>query len=331
MVELVIFILGIALFLYTVLGGADFGAGILEIFTGKSTEKRISEAIAPVWEANHVWLILVIVVVFNGFPKVYATLSTLLHIPLMLLLVGIIIRGTAFTFRHYDVQTDESHKYYTFLFRVSSLLTPLVLGILLGAMILGKLPATMEGSFYTIFIAPWLNSFCITLGIFTGLLFTYIAATFLAGEVKDTIEQQLYLKYAKRFHIATVLAGVLVFVMAQINGLQLFSHFQASYPSLILVGVATISSPIIFRSFHQNKIMLMRLMVGVQVAAIFIAWAIIQFPNFLRFSDGTALTIYNTAAPLATFQQLVIALLIGVLIVIPAFGYLFFVFKLKAK
>ena len=111
MLILIITILGVSFILYTLLGGADFGAGIIETFAGRKGEQTVSRAIAPVWEANHVWLILAVVILFTAFPVVYASLSLVLHIPLMLVLIGIILRGTAFTFRHYDVIDDKSHRY----------------------------------------------------------------------------------------------------------------------------------------------------------------------------------------------------------------------------
>jgi cytochrome bd ubiquinol oxidase subunit II len=116
MLYIIIFILGVAFILYTLLGGADFGAGIVETFAGRKGEKTISKAIAPVWEANHVWLILAIVILFTAFPLVYATISVALHIPLMVVLIGIVLRGSSFTFRHYDVTHDKSHSYYTAFF-----------------------------------------------------------------------------------------------------------------------------------------------------------------------------------------------------------------------
>src|SRR5690349_9215424 len=139
MLELIIIILGASFVLYTLLGGADFGAGIIETMEGSKGERTISKAIAPVWEANHVWLILAVVILFTGFPAVYATLSLVLHIPLMIVLLGIILRGTAFTFRHYDIHGYRSHKYYSLAFKASSFITPMFLGITLGAMILGKI------------------------------------------------------------------------------------------------------------------------------------------------------------------------------------------------
>src|SRR3954464_3166981 len=131
MLALIIFILGISFLLYTLLGGADFGAGIIETFAGKREEKTISKAIAPVWEANHVWLILAVVILFTGFPLVYSSLSLVLHIPLMLVLIGIIFRGSAFTFRHYDIKEERPYRMYSFFFKASSFITPMFLGITL--------------------------------------------------------------------------------------------------------------------------------------------------------------------------------------------------------
>src|SRR5205807_543091 len=139
MLTLIIIILGASFLLYTLLGGADFGAGIIETFAGTRGQKTISKAMAPVWEANHVWLILAIVILFTGFPPVYSSLSLVLHIPLLLVLLGIIFRGSAFTFRYYDVHQDRSNKYYTAFFKASSFITPMFLGMTLGAMILGRI------------------------------------------------------------------------------------------------------------------------------------------------------------------------------------------------
>lgn len=327
MVEFIMFILGVALFLYTILGGADFGAGIVEIFTGKKGVSTISKAIAPVWEANHVWLILVIVVVFNGFPKVYSTLSTVLHIPLMGVLIGIIFRGTAFTFRHYDVLEDETHRYYDWFFRVSSLFTPLFLGMTLGAMILGKMTTDYSQSFHTVFIAPWLNWFCFALGVFSTTLFSYIASVFLVGEVKTENGKDLVVKFAQRSLFATMIFGGVVMLLAEREGLSLFQKFITHPLSLGASAIATLLIPVIFILIKKDNILWMRIATGAQVAFIFIGWAAVQFPNFIQFKDGTTLSMYNAAAPNSTFTQMVIALTVGLLVVIPAFLYLFKIFK----
>ena len=128
MIYVVIGFLWLSICLYIIFGGADFGAGIVELFTRKSnrtkTKNLMYESIAPVWEANHMWLIIAIVILFVGFPEIYTTLSIYLHIPLVLMLLGIIARGTAFTFRHYDAVKDDWQGVYTQIFYYSSLLTP---------------------------------------------------------------------------------------------------------------------------------------------------------------------------------------------------------------
>lgn len=129
MIYVVIAFLWVSIVLYFILGGADFGAGIVELFTFRRKDKKITknlmyESIAPIWEANHMWLIIAIVILFVGFPEIYSFASIYLHIPLVLMLVGIIARGTAFTFRHYDAVKDEWQTVYTQIFYYSSLLTP---------------------------------------------------------------------------------------------------------------------------------------------------------------------------------------------------------------
>ena len=218
MLTLIIIILGISFILYTLLGGADFGAGIVEIFAGKREEATISKAIAPVWEANHVWLILAVVILFTAFPLVYASLSWVLHIPLMMVLLGIIMRGTAFTFRHYDVHQGRSHRYYNFLFHLSSFITPVFLGMILGSMILGRISFDPTRGFYQTFIAPWLNWFCLVMGAFTACLFSYLASVFLVGETIVERERLRYVTFAKRSMIVTMILGLLVFIVAEAAG-----------------------------------------------------------------------------------------------------------------
>jgi cytochrome bd ubiquinol oxidase subunit II len=331
MLTLVIIILGASFILYTLLGGADFGAGIIETFAGKKGEKTISKAMAPVWEANHVWLILAVVILFTAFPLVYSSLSLVLHIPLMMVLLGIIFRGTAFTFRHYDTVHDSSHKYYTLLFKVSSFITPFFLGITLGAMILGRITLEPSESFYEKFVRPWLNIFCMTMGIFSASLFGYIAAVFLVGEAKDDSERRKYARLSKRSMLLTMLAGIAVFFTALIEGHYLAKELLQSTKSLVLLLIAFLASPIIwfYLNKKKNKTLYLRIIIGMQVSAILVSWFYIQYPVLIQVKGGNHLTVFNTQAPYATLQQLLIALVVGLILVIPGFLYLFKVFKVK--
>jgi len=331
MLILVVIILGVSFILYTLLGGADFGAGIVETFAGKREEITISRAMAPVWEANHVWLILAVVILFTGFPLVYASLSWVLHIPLMMVLLGIIMRGTAFTFRHYDVHQGRSHKYYSFLFRVSSFITPVFLGMILGAMILGQISLDRSGGFYNLFIAPWLNWFCFTMGLFTACLFAYLASVFLVGETKIERERIKYAKFSKYSMIATMILGLLVFIIAETEGHSLTRTFLHSAPSIIMLVIAVLLGPVVwhFLNKEKNKTVYLRVGTGIQVTAILVGWFYIQFPVLIEVKNAGELTFYNTQAPPATLEQLLIALIVGLLLVIPGFIFLFRVFKVK--
>jgi cytochrome bd ubiquinol oxidase subunit II len=333
MLTIIIIILGASFLLYTLLGGADFGAGIIESFAGKREEVTISKAMAPVWEANHVWLILAVVILFTAFPLVYSSLSTVLHIPLMMVLLGIICRGSAFTFRHYDIIVDKSHKYYTLLFRISSFVTPIFLGIILGAMMLGRITFDTTKGFYEVFVAPWLNLFCIVMGIFSACLFAYLSALFLVGETTIERERKMYVRFSKRFMLLTMLTGLLVFIAASIEGHDLLSDFLHSVTSIITLILATFLCPVIwhFLNKQKNKTLYLRIGAGLQVSLILLGWFYIQFPVLIKLKSGSSLTFFNTQAPESTLQQLLIALLVGLILIIPGFIYLFKVFKIKSN
>jgi len=333
MLTLIIIILGVSFLLYTLLGGADFGAGIIESFAGKREERTISKAIAPVWEANHVWLILAVVILFTGFPAVYSSLSLVLHIPLMMILLGIICRGSAFTFRHYDVVNDNAHKYFTALFRISSFITPLFLGMMLGAMIFGRITLNTTKSFYEVFISPWLNIFCISLGIFSTSLFAYISAIFLVGETKNDRERKMYVRFSKRAMLLTMLTGLLVFLISGIEGHDLMIQFFRSPTSIVALLLATAFCPFIwhFLNKEKNKTLYLRIGVGIQITLILTGWFYIQYPVLINLENGEHLTFFNTQAPAATLKQLLIALIVGLLLVVPGFVYLFKIFKIKSS
>src|ERR1700712_1229818 len=160
----VILFLFAAITLYFLLGGADFGAGIIELFTSTDnkhrTRKTMYQAIGPIWEANHMWLIIAIVILFVGFPVIYTTMSIHLHIPLAIMLLGIIARGTAFAFRHYDAVLDDMQKVYNKIFVYSSFITPLFLGIIAGSAVSGAIDVNAT-NFVDAYIFSWLNLFSV--------------------------------------------------------------------------------------------------------------------------------------------------------------------------
>ena len=327
MTFMIILFLGISLLLYVLLGGADFGAGILESFTGQKGTDVISKAIAPVWEANHVWLIIVVVILFMGFPEVYSSLMLTLHIPVMILLIGIIVRGASFTFRYYDIRQEKTHRIYTRFFKVSSIITPFFLGVTLGAVILGRITLNMELGFYQVFIYPWLNLFSASIGFFVVILFSFLAALFLLGEAKKEDDIKDYQKFSWLLMGGLMAAGLLVFVTAEIDGFHLFYRFIDSPFSLGSIILATLLIPLLRKYIKKHNVLRLRLVAGVQTFLILLGWFAIQYPVLVNLQGQTDLTVYNSQAPENTQFQLMIALIIGLLLVIPALLFLFKVFK----
>ena len=327
MMELAVLFIALSLVLYVILGGADFGAGIIEIITGEKEVNTISKAIAPVWEANHIWLIVVIVVTFNAFPEVYSTVTLYLHIPIFLILFGIIFRGTAFTFRYYDPYKDRSHTIYTFLFKLFSVFTPFFLGVTLGAIISGNISTDATLSFYELFIAPWLNFFSISLGIFLVLLFAYLASVYLAGEPGKESSALTFINYSKKLLFLLIIAGIIVFVFAELEEIHLFSKYINSWISIICAIIATSIIPLIIWMLNRKKKTYTRLLVGLQITAIIVGWFGIQFPVLVKLKNTIPLTVYNTVAPDKTLQMMILALFVGLAFVIPLLIYLFKVFK----
>ncbi len=325
--ELVMIIMGISLVLYMILGGADFGAGIIEIFTGNKGNHTVSRALAPVWEANHMWLIIAIVILFNGFPKVYRILSTNLHIPVLVFLIAIVFRGAAFTFRHYDAYEDKSKILYSYIFRYSSLVAVFFLGIIISAFFGGTIPDTNVGSFTELYINPWFNLFSMATGGFLITLSAYIAAMFLLGEVTTNEEYDLISNFSKRLFAMSVFTGLSIFITSYLTEL-VFHNLFFQHPISIVAGIlATLLVPVIFRLIHQKKVWQLRFTVATQITLIMAGWFIIQWPNLVVFSNGSVLSMHNAASPKITMKILFYALAIGVVIIFPGLFYLFKLFK----
>lgn len=328
LINSVAFFLGVSLLFYCLFAGADFGGGILEALTGRRRREDqielINRAISPVWEANHVWLILAVVIVFVGFPKAYADISVTFHIPLTIMLLGIVLRGCAFTFRNYDAVVDSSQKYYNAIFIVSSFITPFMLGTIAGGLLLGRRPPLNEG-FYAAFVSPWANVFSFSIGVFTCVLFAYLAAVYLIGETKDGELQQIFGRRARLLSGVALVVGALVFVTSEISGSELNVLFAESFVSLGAMLVATILFLPLFRMIRLRRLQLARLMVAAQVGLILIGWFALQFPDIINSPHPTS--IYNSAAPEATLRSLLYALLVGSTLIFPALIYLFRIFK----
>lgn len=330
----VLFFLGASILFYVLLAGADFGAGILELFLVRrmcgDQRKLISHAMAPVWEANHIWLILGVVILFMAFPEVYTIASTYLYIPLIAILIGIVARGCAFTFRYYDTLDTEFYGLYSWVFAISSLWTSFFLGVTAGALTLGRIHPSAN-DFFSLYIAPWWNLFSASFGVFTCSLFAFLAAIYLVGESDDNELRHSFIKRARFANSAVIVAGALVFFSAQYDGIPLHHEFfqnTLSLGSFILATVLLL--PLWIQLIRARSTVQIRALGAAIVALVLFGWYAVQYPVALRFQGPigpSALTFENAAAPDVTLRALLGALIVGSLLIFPALGYLLKVFK----
>ncbi len=332
MLYVVIFFLLASVYLYCLLGGADFGAGIIELFTQNKnkeiTRSVVTKAIAPIWEANHMWLIITIVILFNAFPAIYTQISITLYIPLILLLVGIILRGTAFTFRHYDAIKDNSQEVYSRIFAVSSLIVSFFLGMLIGAVVSGKMMMHPTG-FWEAYLHPWLNLFSISTGLFVTAIFAFTASIFLIGDNHNDILIPELIRKSKIYTFIMVVTGAFVFLASILENTGFESSFISNPVSLAFILAATVALPLLWKAIEKRKIWRARIIAGAQLLFIISAFYSVYFPKIVVFKDAESLTLFNSAAPDVTINLLAWALLIGSLLIFPALFYLLRVFKLN--
>lgn len=331
MIDILVFFIGASLLLYVLLGGSDFGAGIIELLpAGKLREaqkKIINHAMGPVWEANHMWLILIVVILFMGFPTIFTTLMIALHIPMLALLVGIVVRGAAFTFRHYDaVQEEKSQRVYTGLFGLSSLWTALWLGIIAASLNRGIIdPAARE--VWAAYIAPWWGIYPLAVGVFVVCIYAFLASIYLVGETEEPELKRRFLRLGAWFNGLVVLTGGLVFASSMGERESLPAAFLKEPLNLAVVALATLLFVALWFFVAKRRTMLTRVVASGQVALILTGWYVLYAPNALITARGP-LSFYAEAAPPATLWQLVLALLIGSVFIFPSIFYLFRVFKL---
>jgi len=332
MIESIAFFLMLSLIFYVSFAGADFGAGILEIFTPERHKEQVRKAvdcaISPVWEANHVWIILALVITFIAFPLAFQTLSVSFHLPLNIMLLGIICRGCAFIFRNYDPFKDVQHSRYSAVFAISSFITPFIQGVIAGGLILGRINLHAN-TFYGAYVQPWLAWFPFTTGLFLCSLCYFSACALLKAESDNEI-LTLFLEMRTRFAaLICLLVGASVFVSARFSDLALDRLYFSDWISLGCFICGTLLFGAITLFIHKLSSEFIRTAEIALISFILIGWWKIQFPYLVGFPSGTqhSLNIYEIAAPYQTLQSLLIALVIGSVLIIPALLFLLKVFK----
>ena len=330
MIDILVWFIGASLLLYVLLGGSDFGAGILELLPvgrlRKAQKEVINRAMGPVWEVNHMWLILVVVILFMGFPTIFTTIMIALHIPLLALLVGIVVRGTAFTFRHYDpVQDGKSQRIYTWLFGFSSLWSACWLGIIAASLNRGIInPSARE--IWAAWFAPWWGIYPLSVGVFVACIYAFLASIYLVGETEEPELQRRFLHLAAGFNVLVIFAGGLVFAVSTLERKSLPAAFLHSPLNLTVMALATLLFFALWFFMTKHQKMLTRVVASGQVALILLGWYVLYAPNAVLTADGP-LSFYHEAAPPATLRQLLLALLVGSLFIFPSLYVLFRVFK----
>jgi cytochrome d ubiquinol oxidase subunit II len=332
MVYIVIAYLWTAILLYLLLGGADFGAGIIELFTSDNnkdkTSVKMSRTIGPIWEANHMWLIIVIVIFFTGFPEIYASVSTYLHIPLLIMLMGIIARGTAFAFRHYDAVEDFMQVIYNKIFRYSSFITPFFLGIIAASAVSGTINPDAKG-FADAYIFSWLHFFSITVGLFTVCICGYLAAIFLIGETETPQERQRYIIKARSMNIAAVISGALIFIAAAYDRVPLAKWLFENPVGIASIAAAIASLILQWILIRHGQKIIIRLLAGFQITMLLVATTFFHYPKIILFSGDRYLSLMEHHGDDKTIESLALALLIGSLFILPALFYLIYSFQKK--
>lgn len=316
-----------ALIAYAVLGGADYGAGIWDLLARGPSAKRQREAVAhaigPVWEANNVWLIFVLVVTWTAFPVVYAALSEALIIPLALVLVGIIFRGAAYAFRWQYGGQGRFWSAWGRVFSVASTITPFMLGTVAGAIAGGDI-RVHNGIAVADIWAPWLTPFALSCGFFAVGLCAVLAATYLTVEAQNAGDIELLQAFRPRAIISgavTALIGAVAAVLAYFETPVLWSGLVGKALPLslgaVLIGLATAFC--LLAGYYRAA----RVLVAGETAFILAAWGVAQYP-YLIIPD---VTVENAASPVSTLATLLIFSLLGLAFLLPSLWYLFRVFK----
>jgi len=334
MLYVVIIFLWTAILLYLLMGGADFGAGIIELFTSKKNERltrrTMYKAIGPIWEANHMWLIITIVILFVGFPVIYTTMSIHLHIPLLVMLLGIIARGTAFTFRHYDAVVDDMQTLYNRIFTWSSLITPLFLGIIAGSAVSGSID-TDASDFLSAYIFSWLNFFSLAVGAFTVSICGFLAAIYLMGETDNEKFRLHFIKKARHMIIAALVCGSLVFFAARIEKIPLTVWIFGNAVGWLSISAAGLSLILLWHLLNKVRTKLIRILAGFQVTMLLIATTYTHYPNIVLLKNGGHLSLLEHQGHVKTIESLGWALIIGSVFILPALFYLVYSFQKKNK
>jgi cytochrome d ubiquinol oxidase subunit II len=313
-----------ALVIYSLLGGADYGAGFWDLMCSgpRRQDQRdlIARAIQPVWETNHIWLILVVVLTFSGFPIAFSWISLCLAVPIFLILLGVVLRGSSYVFRAYFTGSVRTQLYWGKVFSVSSSITPLFLGIVIGAISSGGV-LVKHGVSENGFLGTWFHPFPLIVGVLSLSLFAYLSACYLTIETTDAALQNDFRKRALISGLVSIISAVFTYVIAG-DSARPIRDGLARVPFVWLIAAL-----VAFQALWSRSYLRARIAAAAQVALIVSGWGVAQYPYLVR----PELTIVNSAAPSNILSDLEIAVAVGAVVLIPSLILLLLVFKTHRK
>ena len=305
---------------YALFGGADFGSGFYDLTAGgtaRGAELRtlIDHSIGPVWEANHVWLIYVLVTWWTAFPESFAAAMSTLILPMLLALLGIVLRGASFAFRKYAATLSQA-RLFGAVFAISSVITPFFLGTVVGAIASGRVPATGRGDLWT----SWLNPTSVSGGVIAVGSCAFLAGTFLCADARRSGHRHLTEELRRRTLAVGAATGVIVLVALmplQRDAPTLAEGLQTrAAPLIVMSALAGIATLVLLgiRRFAVSRVTAV-----IAVGAVVVGWGVAQYPWMLV----DQVTIIEAAGAPATLEALLVAVGLAVVIVLPALGYLY--------
>jgi cytochrome d ubiquinol oxidase subunit II len=313
-------VLFVGVIAYAVLGGADYGAGFWDLTAGGARRGErprhlIDETLAPVWEANHVWLIFCLVMLWTGFPQAFAAITTTLYLPLGLVALGIVIRGSGFAFRKVVVRVG--HQRVTgAAFALSSVITPFFLGTVAGAIASGRVPSAGYGDP----IGSWVNPTSMLGGALAVLVCAFLAAVFLTGEARLHDDAELLAWFRLRTQLIAVGTGMLALAGIAILRADAPHLFDALLGRGLPLVIASATCGIAALALvHRAPPRVLQAMAVAAVATIVAGWGVAQYPYLL----GTHLPIARGAAPTPTLWALTVVAAAALVVVVPAMALLF--------
>jgi cytochrome bd ubiquinol oxidase subunit II len=302
----ILVVIGLGVVAYTVLGGADFGGGVWDLFAHDRRQRElIATTMGPVWEANHVWLVFVLIGLFSGFPVAFGQLSRMLTVPLAVALLGIVMRGAAFVFRQYG---DPSQRIWGRVFAMASILAPLSLGYCAGSLAIGRV-----GGWFPVAAAALALACC-----------AYLAAVFLCREAVTRGEPDLVAGFRRRALGSGTVAGGLAVV-----ALPVLEHDSPGLVSDLLSGpvaVSVVAGAATIVALLRGHYRTARVFAATAVAAVVAGWGVARYPVLVP----PDLTLTEAAAPAQTLPVTLGVLIVGFVVTLPAVALLFHIFSRPA-